>query len=328
MTDHAPATEAVRHLLPESILGNVSTVTPVHMGLSGAGVYSVTSARGEYILRVQGRQAEDEYWTQQLLIWRRAAEHGVAPAIVHVDEAHRAVISRRVRGVPLPAALADASLRGTAIADVVRQVRSTHEIDPSGVSERDGIAYARAVWDDQRRRAGFPQWASGVGDALTEIAAVLARDSRRVVSHNDVNPGNVLWDGTRTWLVDWEVAGLNHPYYDLAAFVNFLDLGADAAHALLQMQEQSPLDDAARATFAALRQLVALAIGCVFLSLVPDLTERTAETRSDAPTLAACYAEMRTGELDLQTPRGRAAFGLAFLRIGIDPSTKSATDRR
>jgi aminoglycoside phosphotransferase (APT) family kinase protein len=224
--------------------------------------------------------------------------------------------------------LADPALRGNAIADVVRQLRATHEIDPVGVGERDGILYARAVWQDQQRRAGFPGWAGGVGNALDAIAALLARDPRRVVSHNDVNPSNVLWDGTRTWLVDWEVAGLNHPYYDLAAFASFLDLGADAAHALLQMQEQSPVDDAARATFAALRQLVALAIGCVFLSLVPDLTERTAETRTDAPTLVACYAEMRSGALDLQTPRGRAAFGLAFLRIGTEPSTNSATDRR
>lgn len=298
------------------------------MGLSGARVYTLTSARGEYVLRVQGAQADDSFWAQQLLIWKRAAEREVAPAIVYIDERQRAVISTRIGGLPLPSALTDPSLRGLAIADVVRQLRSTQEIDPTGVGERDGPAFARAVWEEQRGRAGFPAWTAGVGDTLAAIAAVLARDARRVVSHNDVNPGNVLWDGARTWLVDWEVAGLNHPYYDLASFVSFLDLGADAAYALLEVQEQSPLDDAARATFTALRQLVALAIGCVFLSLVPDLTERTARTRTDAPTLAACYAEMRTGGLDLQTPRGRAAFGLAFLRIGTDPSTNDAIDRR
>jgi aminoglycoside phosphotransferase (APT) family kinase protein len=298
------------------------------MGLSGAGVYGVTSSRGEYILRVQSARAPKAFWAQQLLIWRRAAERGVAPAIVHVDEAHGAVISKRVSGGPLPAVLSDPSVRGNAIADVVRQLRATHEIDPADVGERDGIEYARLMWEDQRGRPGFPAWAGDIGDTLDAIAAVVGRDSRRVVSHNDVTPSNVLWDGTRTWLVDWEVAGLNHPYYDLAAFVSFLDLGADAAHALLQMQEQSPLDDAARATFAALRRLVVLALGCVFLSLVPDLTERTADRRSDAPTLAACYAEMRTGALDLQMPTGRAAFGLAFLRIGTEPPTSEAADRR
>jgi aminoglycoside phosphotransferase (APT) family kinase protein len=310
------------------MLGDVGSVTPIRMGLSGAGVYSVISARGEYILRVQGAEVDAGFWAQQLLIWRRAAERDIAPPILHVDESHHAVLSARVQGVPLPAALADPSRRATAVADVVRQIRATHAIDPSGVVERDGIAYARSVWETQQRRAGFPKWANGVGDALDAIAAVLARDPRRVVSHNDVNPSNVLWDGARTWLVDWEVAGLNHPYYDLAAFASFLDLGADAAYALLEMHEQSPIDDAARATFTALRQLVALAVGCVFLSLVPDLTERTAQTRTDAPTLAACYAEMRTGKLDLQTPPGRTAFGLAFLRVGTEPPANRAAERR
>jgi aminoglycoside phosphotransferase (APT) family kinase protein len=288
------------------------------MGLSGAGVYAVASARGDHILRVDGARGDDSFWTQQLLIWRRAAERRIAPPIVHVDERNRAVLSVRVAGAPLPAALANAAQRDTAIADVVRQLRALHTVDPSGVVERDGAAFARSLWEEQRRRPGFPRWADGAGAALDAIAAVLNSDTRRVVSHNDVNPGNVLWDGDQSWLVDWEVAGLNHPYYDLAAFVSFLDLGNDDAHGLLAMQEQSALDDSARATFASLRQLVALALGCVFLGMVPDLTELAVPRVSDAPTLAACYAEMRTGALDLQMTRGQAAFGLAFLRIGTE----------
>jgi aminoglycoside phosphotransferase (APT) family kinase protein len=309
---------ALTHLLPEPVVGEVVSVTPIRMGLSGAGVYAVTGARGDYILRVQGERADESFWTQQLLVLRRAAERGIAPPIVHVDERARAVISKRVTGVPLPAALADPAQRGVAIAGVVTQLRALHAVDPDGIGERDAVTYARGVWQEQRLRPGFPTWAAGTGAALEAIAAVLARDTRRVVSHNDVNPGNVLWDGTRAWLVDWEVAGLGHPYYDLAAFATFLNLEAEAAHGLLALQEQSPLDDEARATFAAMRQLVGLVAGCVFLGLVPDLAVYPAPTRADAPTLAGCYGEMRAGRLDLQTPRGRAAFGLALLRLGTE----------
>ena len=309
---------ALGHLLPEPIVGTVVSVTPVRMGLSGAAVYAVTGARGDYILRVQGERDDERFWTQQLLVLRRAAEHGIAPPIVHVDETARAVISRRVAGVPLPAALADPTQCGVAIAGVVTQLRTLHAVDPGGIEERDAVGYARGVWEEQRVRPGFPTWAAGTGAALDAIAAVLARDTRRVVSHNDVNPGSVLWDGTRAWLVDWEVAGLGHPYYDLAAFATFLNLDAEAAHGLLGLQEQLPLGDEARATFAAMRQLVGLAAGCVFLSLVPDLAVYPAPTRADAPTLAGCYGEIRAGRLDLQTPRGRAAFGLALLRLGTE----------
>jgi aminoglycoside phosphotransferase (APT) family kinase protein len=300
------------------MIGEVTAIAPIRMGLSGAGVYAITSARGEYVLRVQGDGAPDDFWAQHIRILRRAAERGVAPPIVHIDEDARAVLSIRVAGVPLPTALGDPAQRERAIADVVGQLRSLHEIDPTGIEERDGVGFARGVWDEQRRRAGFPAWAANASSAFDHIAAVLARDTRRVVSHNDVNPGNVLWDGARAWLVDWEVAGLGHPYYDLAVFVTFLALDAERAYGLLALQEGRPIGQAERETFAAMRQLVALAVGSIFLSMVPDLSVVSAPRREDAPTQAECGAAMRRGELDLQTAAGRARFGLAFLRVAME----------
>ena len=38
-----------------------------------------------------------------------------------------------------------------------------------------------------------------------------------VLSHNDVNPTNLVHDGERLLLLDWETAGPNEPFYDLAA---------------------------------------------------------------------------------------------------------------
>ena len=36
--------------------------------------------------------------------------------------------------------------------------------------------------------------------------------------HNDMLPANVLDDGRRVWIVDWEYAGMGHPLFDLAGF--------------------------------------------------------------------------------------------------------------
>jgi thiamine kinase-like enzyme len=36
--------------------------------------------------------------------------------------------------------------------------------------------------------------------------------------HNDMLPANVLDDGKRVWIVDWEYAGMGHPLFDLAGF--------------------------------------------------------------------------------------------------------------
>jgi len=305
----------VQRLLPSALVGDLHSITPVHMGLSGAGVYAVSASKGEYILRIQGADAEPGLWDQHLLILRRAAAHGVAPSIVHVDAAAAALVSVRIRGAPLPSVLGDPAVRHVAIHDVVSRLRLLHTVDKTGVVERDAVEFGRDLCEAQRRRPGFPKWGARTDPVLEEVASVLARDTRRVLSHNDVNPGNVLWDGTRSWPVDWERAGLNHPYYDLAAFVTFLDLDADGAYELLALQEQSSLDDTAREAFAGLRQLVALLVGHIFLSMVPDLSILRAPTPTDAPTLAQCRAAMRNGALDLQTAQGQAMLGLAFLLI-------------
>ena len=43
-----------------------------------------------------------------------------------------------------------------------------------------------------------------------------------VSCHNDLKPENIIFDGIRPWLVDWESAFLNDPYLDLAMVANFV----------------------------------------------------------------------------------------------------------
>jgi Ser/Thr protein kinase RdoA (MazF antagonist) len=307
-----PAFAALAPLLPEDRVGKVTAIEPIVMGLSGAEVYAVSSSRGPLVLRVQPARGDAEHWPQQLLILRRTSERGVAPAIVHVDEAARAVVSQRVAGVPLPAVLGDPTQRTSAMAGVVQQLRALRAVDPAGITPRDPLAQARATHATQRVRPGFPAWAAGLAPRFDAIGAALARDPRLVVSHNDLNPSNILWDGTRAWFVDWEVASLNHPFYDPATLATFLRLDEPSAHSLLEQLEGRPIGDTERATFAALRRLVALLAGLTCLGLVPELGLLPA----DAPTLAEFYAGLRAGQFDLQDPRGRGAFGLALLRTG------------
>lgn len=304
---------ALAHLLPEARVGAILDLRPISMGLSGAAVHAVTTTRGELVLRVHRPEADAADFARLFVVLRRAADAGVAPPIVHVDEAARAIVTTRVAGVPLPAALAEPQRRDTVIAGVVAQLAALHALDATGLETREPVAYARAQLARQRPRPGFPSWASEVAPIIDDAAAALARDPRRVPSHNDLNPGNVLWDGARAWLVDWEVAGLNHPFYDLAVLAMFLQLDDAAAHALLALQERRAIDDGERRTFAALRRIAALLVGLTFLGLVPDLALLPAAP----PALGEVYAGMRAGTVDLQDPRGRAAFALALLGVAV-----------
>jgi aminoglycoside phosphotransferase (APT) family kinase protein len=207
------------------------------------------------------------------------------------------------------------------LGSVVGALRKLHGLDPSGVALRDPLPYTRAAWQACRERSGFPAWAAELGPVLDELAGVLEADPRRVVSHNDINPGNFLWDGARAWLVDWEVAGLGHPHYDLAALAVFLRLDDETAFALAAGHDGAPLDEEARRTFRALRRLVGLLAGLTFLGLVGDLRSLGAPTLNDAPTLADCYAALSSGKLQVQSQQFQLSMGLALLALGCGRPT-------
>jgi thiamine kinase-like enzyme len=56
-------------------------------------------------------------------------------------------------------------------------------------------------------------------------------DRKKVLSHNDLNPGNLLWN-KKFYFLDWEYAGLNHPCFDIASLVNAYKLDPAQVHEL------------------------------------------------------------------------------------------------
>ncbi|CAN5578441.1 hypothetical protein BH09MYX1_BH09MYX1_55350 [soil metagenome] len=314
----APEHVALLPLLPEDRVGAVASIETITMGLSGAAVVAVTTTRGELVLRVRGREVSADDFAQQLRILRRASAAGIAPEIVHVDVAARAVVSLRIAGMPITAALANPTQREAALGSVVDRLRALHALDPSSISDRDPVPFARNAWIAVREQPGFPPWADELTGVFDAIAERLVVDSRRVVSHNDVNPANVMWDGDRAWLIDWEVAGLGHPYYDLATLSLFLRLDDATAIALVAKHDGvDALHPSSRATFRDLRLLAGLLSGFTFLGLAKDLTVREAKTIEDAPTLGDCYSALRTGQLDMRSSHGSVSMGLALLREAL-----------
>lgn len=251
---------------------------------------------------------------------QRAAACGVAPCIVHVDQAARSTVSVRIVDVPLVAALADPHVRDAIAASVAAQVRMLHAVDPTGIATRDPLLYARDRSAELRLQPGFPVWAGAIESVMADIEATLTRVPRRVVSHNDLNLGNIIWDGARAWLIDWGQAGLAHPFYDPAVMTLCLQLEDSTAHHLLALEcardhdpDTRSIRGGDRETFAAARRLALLFYGIVNSSLLPHLDLLPAVPLS----VAACYAERYAGRLSLDDVHGRAMFAAALLREGL-----------
>jgi hypothetical protein len=85
---------------------------------------------------------------------------------------------------------------------------------PRFVSIPEAIGMVAGALAQQGDGAPF---AGDLTGRVAEIAAALAPHVVETPVHLDLNPGNLLYDGKRFWLIDWELAGMGDPYQDLAA---------------------------------------------------------------------------------------------------------------
>ena len=74
-----------------------------------------------------------------------------------------------------------------------------------------------------------------------------------VFGHNDLLAGNLIDDGTRLWLIDWDYAGFNSPLFDLANLASNNAFTPDLETALLESYFRAPVTADVRRGFAAMK---------------------------------------------------------------------------
>jgi len=74
-----------------------------------------------------------------------------------------------------------------------------------------------------------------------------------VFGHNDLLAANLIDDGTRLWLIDWDYAGFNTPLFDLANLASNSQLTPDLEDTLLARYFAGHVDANLRRGFAALK---------------------------------------------------------------------------
>lgn len=73
-----------------------------------------------------------------------------------------------------------------------------------------------------------------------------------VFGHNDLLAANILDDGKRLWLVDWEYAGFNSPLFDLGGLASNNEMPEAMRERLLEAYYERPVTDELRLRFSAM----------------------------------------------------------------------------
>ena len=299
--------EAVARALQEAFgVAAFEDIRLLTAGLSPALVFRIVVRGCPYLMRLvvstdqaAGPGRGDQ--TRHFACMRTAAHAGIAPRVWYAAPEDRVSITDFVHARPLP--LSEALAR---IPVALRTLHASPPFPPLGavshfdVMDRFVHAFqAAAILPETETAELFQEYA--------RVTSVYPRhDSHLVSSHNDLNPGNILFDGDRVWLVDWEAAFLNDRYVDLAVVANFVVATDAAEEAYLRTYFGEPAGEYRHARFYLMRQILHVAYAALLMRL--GSAGQAVEPAVDAPAFRDFHERLWSGGISLATAEAKLQY--------------------
>jgi aminoglycoside phosphotransferase (APT) family kinase protein len=278
----------------------VDALQPVVGGASGALTYRVEADGKPHLLRIEARRSPLRN-PHQYECMRIASEAGIAPALRYVDSETGVAVMDFLRQRPL----AEYPGGPGALAKELGRLAFRLQQTPAFPRQWDFPRVVERVFGFVR---GSRLFAAGLLDphaeGLERVRAAYRWDGSALVSsHNDPNTQNVIFDGERLWLVDWETSYRNDPLTDVAILLDNFAQTPELERALVEAWLGAEPDRALRARLALMRQLTRLYYAGLLLSFAAQQPREAPETDLGAPTPDEFRAAVARGEL---APASRA----------------------
>ena len=230
----------------------VTAASTLAGGASGALVYRVTVSGAEHLLRLEANVGGLHDPVRQYACMRIASDAGVAPRVRYANATDAVAIMEFVHARTDPGDDA----RRARLASLARTIAVLHEapLFPPFMNFFDAM---RTILSYLETNGSLPPAIlARLLAGYRAIAEVYPRsDTELVSSHNDLNPNNVLFEGERAWLIDWELAFANDRYNDIATLMNFFTTDANDVELILREYFGDALSDYHRARALLMQQV-------------------------------------------------------------------------
>jgi aminoglycoside phosphotransferase (APT) family kinase protein len=276
-------------------------------------VFRIVVREKPYLLRIILRTDDP---ARHFACMNAAADAGLAPQVRYTSVEDKLSITDFVQAVPFSAA--------DALVGMPTTLRALHALPPFPRIENHintscmFLLNEGPALDAILRRCQavtiLPKSESEELFALhAQVAAIYPRDgSDMVSSHNDLfKPDNILFDGNRVWLVDWEAAFLNDRYADLAVVANLLVTNETEERIFLQEYFGRAPDQYQLARFFLMQQVAHIFYTMAFLLLSPP--DNPPDQNVSAPEFREFHRRFWAGEFKLEDSQTKALYGRAHL---------------
>ncbi|HEY4967578.1 MAG TPA: phosphotransferase [Puia sp.] len=261
-------------------------------GLSTALIFRMVVLGRPYLLRIITRTDAISDPTHQINCLKAPTEAGLAPKLLYTSVEDRILITDFIEAKPFP--LAEARLK---MPDLLKRLHALPRF-PNRINyleTMDGI-----VRKFQEAKI-LPESMTGeIFNRYRKILDVYPNNPENWVScHNDCKPENILYDGERPWLVDWEAAFPNDRYTDLAVVGNFLVTNEDEEKEYLRIYFGEEPGEYYHARFFLMTQLMHVFYFIFFMKIV-FATGKAIDPDSPKPDFREFHNDIWAGKISLK----------------------------
>lgn len=228
------------------------TATPLDGGITNVN-YLVEDASGKYVVRIGDDIPEHQVMRFNELAASRAAHAaGVSPAVVHAE--HAVTVLEYIDSRTLaPEDVRDPDM----LPRILDLVKRCHREVPNHLRGPALIFwvfhvirdYGATLTDRGSAHGPLVRELVDIGNALERAAGPFDM----VFGHNDLLAANLLDDGDRLWLIDFDYAGFNSPLFDLGGLASNNELTAEQEHWMLGAYFEAPVTDDLRRRYEAMK---------------------------------------------------------------------------
>jgi aminoglycoside phosphotransferase (APT) family kinase protein len=278
-------------------------------GHTSSRVFRIVVRGSPFLLKIITRTDDP---TRHYTCMKAAAKAGLAPHVWYTSIEDRISITDFVEAVPFP--VADALVRIPAALHTLHALPRfsgvPNHINTSCMFLINKGAAVDGFIQSFRQANLLPK---GESEELfaryAQVAAVYPHyEPDMVSSHNDLfKPDNILFDGHRVWLVDWEAAFLNDRYADLAVVANLVVTNEAEETVYLREYFGEPPDQYQRARFFLAQQVAHMFYAMVFLLL--GSSGKPIDWSATVPQFRDFHRRIWAGEVNLADNQMKTVYG-------------------
>ena len=293
-----------------------SSMNKINTGLSGAQIYSVNCQDNSYILRVANQDIasaaslENEY---QLI--QQMSEHNIAPKLYYSDAKDGVLIMDSISAHGY--SFSDENILKK-LADKLKQLHNLQiDVEITTCSLGDYVSYSDNIVNNITAQQELPEYISKFRTCIDMVKENLNIDWQYKPCHLDINPSNIIYDGSDFVLLDWDSMRASDPMLDLVSFMNFFCHDPSLAQKFLGYYygEENITTKITKRLFF-LTQINLYFYGMMFLNLASkDNALIIADVKiNDLSTPLDFFKRLSTGQENLATSLSQARVGLCMLR--------------